>query len=121
MGARFVSGLPSHCPSPPSPTRKQSRGQLPRSRGSPLHAYERQLARSMPSAFRDRLELDRPPCRPLGRQARVAARRERSRGSGRVEGDAWPSYAVWERIAEFSGWPQSFISIEAGRPCSRSR
>jgi ribosome-binding protein aMBF1 (putative translation factor) len=27
-----------------------------------------------------------------------------------VEGEAWPTYAVWERIAEFSGWPQTFVT-----------
>jgi hypothetical protein len=24
-----------------------------------------------------------------------------------VEGEAWPLYAVWERIAAFSGWPRA--------------
>jgi hypothetical protein len=26
-----------------------------------------------------------------------------------VEGEAWPSYDVWELIAEFSGWPETFV------------
>jgi hypothetical protein len=32
-----------------------------------------------------------------------------------VEGEAWPSYAVWERIAEFSGWPQTCVGFDRGR------
>jgi hypothetical protein len=24
--------------------------------------------------------------------------------------DAWPSYAVWKRIAEFSGWPETLAT-----------
>jgi hypothetical protein len=27
-----------------------------------------------------------------------------------VEGEAWPSADVWERIEEFSGWPRAFAS-----------
>jgi hypothetical protein len=26
-----------------------------------------------------------------------------------VEGETWPSYDVWERIEEFSGWPRAFV------------
>jgi hypothetical protein len=28
-----------------------------------------------------------------------------------VEGEAWPSYAVRERIEEFSGWPRTFGGV----------
>ncbi len=60
------------------------------------------------SAFRGKLEQDRrraglSVARPswlLG----VSVREYREL----VEGDAWPTYDVWERIEEFSGWPQTF-------------
>jgi hypothetical protein len=34
-----------------------------------------------------------------------------------VEGEAWPSAGVWERIEEFSGWPRVFrvAQVERGR------
>jgi predicted transcriptional regulator len=62
----------------------------------------------MPSAFRERLERDR---RRAGLSVArlawilgVSIREYREL----VEGEAWPSYAVWKRIEEFSGWPRSF-------------
>ena len=27
-----------------------------------------------------------------------------------VDGEAWPSYDVWERIEKFSGWPETFVT-----------
>jgi predicted transcriptional regulator len=64
----------------------------------------------MPAAFRGMLERDRVR---LGlRVGQVAWRLGISVREYRelVEGEAWPSYEVWERIEEFSGWPQTFVT-----------
>jgi hypothetical protein len=69
----------------------------------------------MPAAFRGMLERDRVR---LGlRVGQVAWRLGISVREYRelVEGEAWPSYPVWERIAEFSGWPQTFVGGPLGR------
>jgi predicted transcriptional regulator len=69
----------------------------------------------MPSAFRDRLEQDRRRASlsvaRLSWQLGVSVREYREL----VEGEAWPSYGVWERIAEFSGWPQTFVGPRLNR------
>jgi hypothetical protein len=62
------------------------------------------------SAFRGRLERDRRRAglsvAKLSWHLGVSVREYREL----VEGEAWPSYPVWERIAEFSGWPQTFVT-----------
>jgi predicted transcriptional regulator len=62
------------------------------------------------SAFRGKLEHDRHRAglsvARLSWMLGVSVREYREF----VEGEAWPSYAVWERIAEFSGWPRAFVS-----------
>jgi hypothetical protein len=59
------------------------------------------------SAFRGKLERNRQRAglsvARLSWQLGVSVREYREL----VEGEAWPSYAVW-RIAEFSGWPETF-------------
>jgi hypothetical protein len=60
------------------------------------------------SAFRGTVRAGSPPARPrwpafswlLG----VSVREYREL----VEGEAWPSYDVWKRIAEFNGWPRAY-------------
>jgi predicted transcriptional regulator len=64
----------------------------------------------MPSAFRGKPERDRQRAglsvAKLSWVLRVSVREYREL----VEGEAWPSYAVWERIEEFSGWPRAFVT-----------
>jgi predicted transcriptional regulator len=63
-----------------------------------------------PAAFRGMLERDRQRAglsiAKLSWQLGVSVREYREL----VEGEAWPSYDVWERIEEFSGWPRAVVA-----------
>jgi hypothetical protein len=100
----------------PEPT-LSSRGSLPTHRGEAIHSGLRPERvhltswlrhESIPTA-RGMLQHDRVTERIHGGQVAwrlgIGPREYREL----VEGEAWPSSAVWERIEEFSWWPQTFV------------